>query len=186
MTWLLPILLIFVLFLIGLVALSVLSRSRSASSPEFDDRYASHPMGRSTEEQVLFDEKGVTVTPVRLVSGPHDYSLSRVREANIKKVANNWVLRFVAIVIILVGIVLAVVGSYMISKDIQAPLGAFPLLIGSGLFVLGRLLLSVITRYRVVLQTESAEVEAVEHSDFFFIQKVVQAINRAIESRDST
>ena len=185
MTWL-PILLIFVLVLIGLVALSVLSRSRSASSPEFDDRYASHPMGRSTEEQVLFDEKGVTVTPFRLVAGAHDYSLSRVREANIKKATINWVIRIVAVTILFVGIVFAGVGLFMIFKDIQAPFGAAPFVMGIGLFAVGKLLLSVNMRYRVVLQTESAEVEAVEHSTFFFIQKVVQAINRAIESRDST
>ena len=171
---------------IAFVVFKVLSELRSPSCPEFDDQYASNPRDRSTEEQVLFDKKGVTVTPFRLVAGPYDYSLNRVREANIKKVAANQVVRFIATAILFVGIAFAVVDFFMIFKDIQAPFGAFPVLIGSGLFVVGRLLLSVNTRYRVVLQTESAEVEAVEHSNFFFIQKVVQAIQHAVESREST
>ena len=41
--------------------------------------------------------------------------------------------------------------------------------------------LSVRKRYSVVLTSGSAEVEAVEDSDLFFIQKVVQAINHAID-----
>ena len=115
------ILLIFVFFVIGIVALKVLLGLRSPSSPEFDDEYASNPMDHSTEEQVLFNEKGVTVTPFRLVAEPHDYLLRSVRKANIRTVTINWEIGIVARTSSIVGAVFFVVGSILVSKDIHVP-----------------------------------------------------------------
>ena len=139
-----------------------------------------------TEEQVLFDEQGVIVTPARLVVGTHEYSFRRFSKVTVNTVTINRGVEVASRLSSSVGAILSLVSIILVVRDIQVPMSAFPLLLGIILILLGGILLWFVRReYLVVLHSKSEEVVALTHTDLLFVQKVVKATDQAIESRDT-
>lgn len=142
-------------------------------------------------EESFFQEGGVVVTRQRFILPHQTYAVSQITSV---RAATVWPSISGAVIALLLGIPALLLGGLFLlvglseksraGAECGTTMGCLPLMFGIPLTVLGGILIA--TRkptYWVIITTSGGEARALGLRNLDFIQKVVEALNRAIIAR---
>ncbi len=129
-------------------------------------------------ETVYYDEGGVRITDKRAVIGQTTYALANITSVGVGEQTSS---PCVAIIMMVVGVALAFVGGLSVLGDGG---GWYWLVIGAGLLVGGIMALRMARpRYFARINSAAGEQRALVGQDQASVQRVVEALNKAIVQR---
>ena len=132
-----------------------------------------------SEERVLLEESGVTVTTARFMVGAQTYAMSSVNSVASFTVRES---RLAAGCGVLIGVGFLLFGASAIFEPRSRGVGILLVLAAVALFVVIGSKVAKHT-YAVRLTTSSGQVEALQSKELEFVQRVVKALNDAIVAR---
>jgi hypothetical protein len=128
------------------------------------------------------DEKGVRITPTRLVmpgknndEGPTTYAMANITSIKVNKNSSNL---WVGILIACVGVILIIIGLQGSDMEFLTAIGGIAVLLGILLAILLK------SAYNIRISSASGEVDALPPSrDKQYVEKIATAINEALIKR---